>query len=269
MNYAGFWKRAAAFLIDAIIATLIFVPLLFINASDETLGYIYLFSTIFNWLYFAFFESGGWMATPGKRLIGISVVGIHGNRISFARATGRYFAKFFSSLIFCIGYIMAAFTKKKQALHDIIADTLVISSVSGKQDQVNTVSQAPGFADTQTIIVNRNHGTPNSERLILAGFDANGHVVRFGFSFDDPKLYEGGLIIGRDSTGSDLHIKDQSISRRHARVFKKNGDIWIEDLGSTNGILVNGKLISKGESALLSLRSTLVIGGIQLALGKD
>jgi hypothetical protein len=89
------------------------------------------------------------------------------------------------------------------------------------------------------------------------------------FNFEDPKLHLGGLYLGRDSANCDLHIKDQSISRRHARIYKKGHEIWIEDLGSTNGIIVNGKSLIGGESALLNLQGTLAIGGIQLALGKD
>jgi len=51
---------------------------------------------------------------------------MEGNKISFARATGRYFGKIISSMIFMIGYILAGLTEKKQALHDMIAGCLVI-----------------------------------------------------------------------------------------------------------------------------------------------
>jgi uncharacterized RDD family membrane protein YckC len=59
--------------------------------------------------------------------MGIYVTGLDGQRISFLRATGRYLAKFLSALILFIGFIMAAFTARKQALHDMIAGTLVLS----------------------------------------------------------------------------------------------------------------------------------------------
>jgi hypothetical protein len=205
------------------------------------------------------------MATPGKKLLKINVVNLNGDRISFARATGRYFAKFFSAIIIGIGYVMAAFTGKKQALHDIIADTLVITD-SIKEITGAHVDSTP--AETQKIIVNRNKSIA-SERFVLAGFDSTGHVVRLSFNFEDPKLYQEGLYLGRDSANCDLHIRDQSISRRHARIYKSGDEIWIEDLGSTNGITVNGKSVKGGESALLNLQGTLAIGGIQLALGKD
>jgi uncharacterized RDD family membrane protein YckC len=82
-----------------------------------------------HWLYEAWLTSSEWQATLGKRALGIAVTGVDGSRISFARATGRYFAKWISAFIFGIGYIMAAFTERKQALHDMIADTLVIKRV--------------------------------------------------------------------------------------------------------------------------------------------
>jgi len=264
MIYAGFWKRAVALLVDSIILVILMVPFAFFS-DESVLVFSYIISTLIYWLYFALFEYGAWMATPGKRLLSIKVTDLSGARISFGRATGRYFAKFFSAIILFIGYFMAAFTQKKQALHDMIADTLVISSSEMASSQRHMGEE---FNSTQTIVVNRNQNA-SGERLVLAGFDSNGHVVRLSFDFADPKLSQEGLYLGRDSASCDLHIRDQSISRKHARVFKKGGDIWIEDLGSTNGIIVNGRSIKGGESALLSLQGTLVIGGIQLALGKD
>ncbi len=77
------------------------------------------------WLYFALMESSKFQGTIGKIVLGIIVTDIDGNRISFARATGRYFGKILSGLILFIGYIMAGFTEKKQALHDMMAGTLV------------------------------------------------------------------------------------------------------------------------------------------------
>ena len=78
------------------------------------------------WLYEAFMMSSEWQATLGKRAMSIVVIGPNGERISFARATGRHFAKYVSAFILFIGYIMAAFTPRKQALHDMMAETFVI-----------------------------------------------------------------------------------------------------------------------------------------------
>ncbi len=79
------------------------------------------------WLYFSLLESSPKQATAGKMAIGIIVTDLQGNRISFGRATGRYFAKIVSAIIIFIGYIMAGFTQKKQALHDMISGCLVIN----------------------------------------------------------------------------------------------------------------------------------------------
>jgi uncharacterized RDD family membrane protein YckC len=78
------------------------------------------------WLYEALMESSAKQATLGKMLLGLMVTDEAGNRISFARASGRHFAKYISSFTLFIGYIMAGFTAKKQALHDMIAGTLVV-----------------------------------------------------------------------------------------------------------------------------------------------
>jgi len=77
------------------------------------------------WIYEAAMESSSKQATLGKMALGLKVTDEQGGRISFARATGRYFAKIISGMILFIGYIMAGFTARKQALHDMIAGTLV------------------------------------------------------------------------------------------------------------------------------------------------
>jgi len=71
-------------------------------------------------------ESSVWQATLGKKTLGLRVTDLQGNRISFGRASGRFFGRIISGLTLFIGYIMAGFTEKKQALHDIIASCLVI-----------------------------------------------------------------------------------------------------------------------------------------------
>jgi len=78
-----------------------------------------------SWLYEAFMESSSYQATLGKMIFGMKVTDLHGNRISFARATGRHFARWLSALILFIGYIMVGFTERKQGLHDLLAGTLV------------------------------------------------------------------------------------------------------------------------------------------------
>ena len=71
-------------------------------------------------------ESSVNQGTIGKMALNLKVTDLNGERISFGRATGRFFAKYISSITLLIGYIMAAFTERKQALHDMIAGTYVI-----------------------------------------------------------------------------------------------------------------------------------------------
>jgi uncharacterized RDD family membrane protein YckC len=120
-TYAGFWVRFVAFVIDACIVTLASGI-----AAAGTMGVGVVVTFVGPWLYEAFMLSSEWQATVGKRAMSIVVTGIDGQRISFARATGRHFAKYLSGFLLFIGFIMAAFTAKKQALHDMIAETLVV-----------------------------------------------------------------------------------------------------------------------------------------------
>ncbi|HEY9176978.1 MAG TPA: RDD family protein [Flavipsychrobacter sp.] len=132
VQYAGFWARVAAFIIDALILMLpkLLITFLidgrFFNAS----GWTNIVTLVVDWLYFAGLESGANQATIGKRLLDIMVVDVNGNRIGFWRATGRYFSKILSAIILLIGFIMVGFDTRKQGLHDKIADTFVVSNGS-------------------------------------------------------------------------------------------------------------------------------------------
>ena len=138
MEYAGFWRRVVAAIIDlfllgflqAIIMVAVIAGMTFGESSEQTavILTVALNLAIFvaMWLYFALMESSKLQATLGKLVIGVVVSDLDGNWISFGRATGRYFGKFVSSLILGIGYFMAGWTGRKQALHDIMAKCLVI-----------------------------------------------------------------------------------------------------------------------------------------------
>jgi uncharacterized RDD family membrane protein YckC len=265
MKYAGFWKRFAASLIDSVILIPIGYLAALIGSNDNDSLKVLIVSTIFTWLYFSIFESQGWQGTPGKHFMKIIVTDYSGNKISFARATARYFAKYLSTLILLFGYIMVAFTKRKQALHDLIAETLVLNS----NESDKFINYSDEVIDNKTQVINLNEINKNNlEKIVMAGFDSKGNVLRLSFLLDDPKINNQGLILGRDSLSCDLYISDTSISRRHARIFKKNHEIYIEDLGSTNGMIVDGKKINSGQSAKISLTGTLSIGGIELTLGR-
>ena len=134
--YSGFWRRFMAHFIDSILFSLVFIFLGFVvgmmsasgEANTEDFTWLDAISIVAGWLYYSLMESSSKQATIGKQLMDIKVTDIDGNRISFARASGRYFGKILSALILMIGYLMMLFTQKKQTLHDIMAGCLVVKS---------------------------------------------------------------------------------------------------------------------------------------------
>lgn len=148
-EYGGFWIRLVALIVDRLVIGAVAVPIFVVmilpsiikliheaqmshEPTPELISSVIATSLVYGlivfvgqWLYEALLTSSSWQATVGKRLLHLIVVDMQGNRISFARATGRHFAKFISALVMNIGFIMAAFTERKQGLHDMIAGTLV------------------------------------------------------------------------------------------------------------------------------------------------
>jgi len=155
-DYAGLGRRVVAFFIDAIMLLIFLAIAAAFFSLIQGVKYFYYITVqrapiavlteagtpeaalgpiiaslgvliiIIPWLYFAGFECSRGQATPGKTLMRIVVTDKEGNRISFARATLRHFAKFISTLIIFIGFIMIGLTKKRQGLHDKIAGCLVL-----------------------------------------------------------------------------------------------------------------------------------------------
>ena len=143
-RYSGFWKRFVAMIIDSFVLTPIGLVLFASTGVFSILAHpqdlegmlAAMFGVTFvamlllmmagNWLYHTLMESSHYQATLGKLAIGAKVTDLNGSRISFVRANGRFFGKFISSMIFNIGFLMAAFTDRKQAMHDILAGCLVI-----------------------------------------------------------------------------------------------------------------------------------------------
>jgi len=135
-NYAGFWKRFCAYFIDIIITQIVVVIIAFIcgfmigmSGGSESEGAIVggIIGIVLPWIYFAAMESSGKQATLGKMALGIKVTSTEGEKITFGKASGRYFGKILSALILLIGFVMVAFTEKKQGLHDIMAGCLVLN----------------------------------------------------------------------------------------------------------------------------------------------
>jgi uncharacterized RDD family membrane protein YckC len=135
--YVGFWRRFFAILIDTVLLTVVLgvtagvISQVMAPAADQMLAErrAAWLSIIVWWLYYALFESSPWQATPGKMVVGARVSDIAGMRISFLQATGRTFGKILSAIILGIGFIMVAFNPRKQALHDVMAGTLVIKTL--------------------------------------------------------------------------------------------------------------------------------------------
>jgi uncharacterized RDD family membrane protein YckC len=97
-----------------------------IGDEDTVVAIGFLASLLFAWLYFAISESSAKQAILGKRAVGIAVTDLAGRRISFGRATARFFARWLNNVLLGIGYVMAAFTSQKRGLHDYVAGTLVV-----------------------------------------------------------------------------------------------------------------------------------------------
>lgn len=124
VKYAGFWIRLVAFFIDVILLFLVNILLGYFLVGIFAGLWI---GVVINWLYFTLMESSSNQATLGKMALGLIVTDGAGRSISFGRATGRYFGKFLTWWIFVPVFIVIAFTRKKQGLHDMLVDTLVIS----------------------------------------------------------------------------------------------------------------------------------------------
>lgn len=150
--FAGFWLRFVAHIIDSLLSLVGVVVIVLLvagvvgfgsirNAFDNTdapddfftftficaIFVAILLMIVGSWLYFAMMESSSYQGTLGKMTLGLIVTDLQGRRVSFGRASGRFFAKIITGLIpFALGYIMAGFTEKKQALHDMIASCLVL-----------------------------------------------------------------------------------------------------------------------------------------------
>ena len=129
MTYAGFWRRFVAILIDSVILTFVSFALHFAStrqsAGPSTFS-LFMVRVAVVWLYYALFESSDKRATPGKMAMGLVVLDYAGQRLSFTRASVRYFSKMISGVLLGIGFFMVAFTERRQALHDMIAKTLVV-----------------------------------------------------------------------------------------------------------------------------------------------
>jgi uncharacterized RDD family membrane protein YckC len=148
-QFAGFWIRFVAWLIDAIILFMITSAVQFAllgsmavmpritPGSDPTaalagimgrIGLATLVSMVIHGIYETLFIASNLAATPGKLALGLKVLRAGGFGVGLGRAAGRYFAKTLSGLILGIGYLLIVFDPEKRALHDMICDTRVVKT---------------------------------------------------------------------------------------------------------------------------------------------
>ena len=142
--YAGFWRRVVALLIDVVVFSAIHWAVVLCSGIWLMVPWTLLggghgpavaelvdvalqpFGIVVVWLYFAVCESSRWQATIGKLALGLRVTDEYGRRIGFAQATGRYFGKFVSVFSIGVGFLLAAWTARRQALHDDMAGCCVV-----------------------------------------------------------------------------------------------------------------------------------------------
>lgn len=151
-RYASFWQRVAAYVIDQLVVGIPYnvISALVLHSTPNVtsttdasgkvslhwtgdwalFGVLFVASIVASWLYQALMQSSSRQATVGKMVLGLIITDEAGNRISFARATGRYFAGILNVLTLGIGYLMVIWTPHKQALHDRIAGTVVVRKTS-------------------------------------------------------------------------------------------------------------------------------------------
>lgn len=175
--YGGFWKRFVAYLIDFFLLYIVVLILSYLfgikealdtatanvitslGSDVESLNLTETIQAIFSdpvfaksllmysllnilvwWLYFGFMVSSRYMGSIGYMALGLIVVDSYGRRISFARASARYFASIISALILYIGFIMIAFHPQKRGLHDLMTNVFVVERASLKQTEENLIA---------------------------------------------------------------------------------------------------------------------------------
>lgn len=233
MVYANFGKRLLAYLIDAFVLSA--------AGGMFALFYGYYVYLLVFWIagavYFILMEGGSWHATLGKKAMNIIVVDGDGNGIQYGTAVVRYLGKILSSFTVFIGYLMAAFTEKNQALHDKVAGTYVVEASPEPQRY-----QAGGSRQAGVFV-----GEQGGRKIVGISGEFAGRSV--GIS-------SGGTMIGRDPVACQIALSASSpgVSRHHCQVDynPQTGMFIVNDLGSTYGTyLMDGTKLTSGQPAAL------------------
>jgi len=132
-KYAGFWFRFGALFVDSFFTVITYGGIAILISRSTSIiikpnTLVYILFLIYSWIYWAGMESSSKQAMIGKMARKIKVTDLNGKRISFRRASGRFLGKLLSNATTLIGYLMAAFTIKKQALHDILTGCFFVEN---------------------------------------------------------------------------------------------------------------------------------------------
>lgn len=133
IEYAGFWIRLFAYMIDVVILGMVLwiIARLFQRSPAEAGGFSAIggiLQIVVGFLYMPVLWSS-MQATIGQKICGLRVIRPGGNRISFERGVARMLAMILSGALLCIGYLMVAFTERKRGLHDMLAGTYVVKDL--------------------------------------------------------------------------------------------------------------------------------------------
>jgi uncharacterized RDD family membrane protein YckC len=156
-RYGGFWRRVASSTVDglifafpsAILRVLAGLPmgLTLRPLDDRDMGralMVSLLCWVGSWLYCALLESSGAQGTLGQQLLGLQVTDLSGRRISFGRASGRFFSQLLTLLICGVGYLFNLWTSRRQTLHDMIAGCVLV-----RPEPAMRSAAMPGWSGTR------------------------------------------------------------------------------------------------------------------------
>lgn len=224
-EYAGFWRRFVASLVDSsligLLMLILAVLMTLVGLTNEIL--IQVVPIILSLLYPVWLESSKWQGTIGKHLMGLKVTDASGNRISFLRALGRNLAKIISAIPLMIGFIMAGFTAKKQGLHDMMAGTLVVKEKPARTGLVLLSIFGPFILFIIAIVMFAS---------MIMGMLGFGLGSMFGGS-NSPSIFSGGFESVKDSKNTNtmgLRPIDESSSLTMGTMTKAEYDTFFSNL---------------------------------------
>lgn len=276
--YAGFFRRALAFIIDYILffvvmsflAPLMVGGITFQSVDRGDTDWFMWFMLALVCLYSAAMESSPLQATVGKLVMGIQVTSMDGKRISFVNALARAGVKILSVIFLFIGCIVAAFTEKRQALHDFPTGSLVVRK--GLTREIPNVSTA-GYGQVQTQDSVQNRGMPADQtqgRPVLEEWSTGGALIKATFDKAPAiitaefhktladALTKAGLPLHNADSGDQIQVSGNFIlidqGNRALRYFT-NGMMGKARVEVEGGLLVNGaraaNLLAKAERGLV------------------